>query len=44
MHEETGFQVVAQGAFPNLREMQLALRAAGFEAEVVHPPEGKGSS
>lgn len=42
--EPSGPLVIAQGAFPRLRELQGLLRAAGIEAQVVGPPGDNASA
>ena len=36
--------ILARGPLPQLREMERVLRAAGFAAEVVRPPESNANT
>jgi len=36
--------IVAQGSIASLRELRELLRGRGIAAELVQPPEGRGSS
>jgi len=40
---DEGTQVAAQGSYEHMRELQGVLGARGVQAQLVRPPEGRGS-
>ena len=43
MEADEGTRVAAQGGYEHMRELQGVLSARGVAAELIRPPEGRGS-